>query len=48
MTAPLLRSAVLTLTFVIGMGGVGHAQLVVTDPAVTVRNMITAALKEAV
>ena len=48
MTAPGFRSAVLTLAIVVGTGGVGHAQLVVTDPAVTVRNMITAALKEAV
>ncbi len=47
MRAPVVRAAILTLAFVLGMGRVGHAQLVVHDPAVTLRNSITAAVKEA-
>ena len=34
MRAPVVRAAILTLAFVLGMGRVGHAQLVVHDPAV--------------
>ena len=47
MKGPIVRAAVLTLAFVLSLGGVGHAQLVVYDPAVTWRNTITAAMKEA-
>jgi len=47
MRAPVVRAAVLTLAFLLSAAGVGQAQLVVHDPAVTLRNTITAAVKEA-
>ena len=47
MRGPVIRSGVLTLAFLVGAGGVTHAQLVVHDPAVTLRNTVTATVKEA-
>ena len=41
-----MRRAVLVLAFVFVGSLVGHAQIVVYDPAVTFRNSVTAALKE--
>ena len=41
-----MRRLALALTFVVATGVVGHAQLVVFDPAVTVRNTLTAIYKE--
>ena len=47
MRSAVVRAVVLTLAFVLGLASTGHAQLVVHDPAVTLRNSITAAVKEA-
>lgn len=41
-----MRKAMLALGFVLMGAAIGHAQLVVYDPAVTYRNTVTAALKE--
>lgn len=41
-----MKRSALVCAFVILCGSVGHAQLVVYDPAVTARNTITATLKE--
>ncbi len=41
-----MKRSALACAFVILCGSVGHAQLVVYDPAVTARNTITATLKE--